>query len=161
MGLDVFAIEKAVRIGEYDGDLEQLSEEANVVRVKINESFSSHDHLTDGVYRWEGRSIDFRAGSYESYGGFRTDLCVMAHGVFPNVVWANLEIYEKGDFYELINFSDCEGVIGPSAAQKLSSDFKKYRDRYCEESNTWDCEKYDTWIEALEIASNDGMLIFC
>ena len=24
-----------------------------------------------------------------------------------------------------------------------------------------DGEKYDNWIKALEIASNDGMLIFC
>ena len=161
MGLDIFAIEKAVKIAEYDGDIEKLAEEGNVVRVHQVGEFRAHDHITSGIYRWEGRSMDFGAGSYSTYNGFRTDLCVIAHEVFPTVVWKNPEIYEGGDFYELINFSDCEGAIGPTTAQKLLSDFKKHRNHYCEESNAWDCERYNHWIEALEIAANDGMLIFC
>lgn len=161
MGLDIFAIEKAVRVDEYDGDIEKLSEESNVVRVKQVGDFKAHDHITSGIYRWDGRSMDFRAGSYSTYNGFRSDLCIMAHGVFPQVLWKNPELYEGGEFYELIHFSDCEGAIGPTTAQKLLNDFKKYRDHYCEDSNAWDCEVYDYWIESLKIASNDGMLIFC
>jgi hypothetical protein len=164
MGLDIVALEKVRLISnnfeaeeseiEYEGENE-------IFRVKVNSSFKSHDHLESGIYAYEGKMLDFSAGSYGTYNGFRAELCFMAHGVLPAVVWKNPEMYEKGDFYEIINFSDCEGVIGPFVASKLLYDFKKHRDTYHLENNTWDAERYDDWIKALELASNDGMLIFC
>jgi hypothetical protein len=163
MGLDIFAIEKAARVADYDEKTDLLEEgldEEQLVRVKVNEAFKSHDHITDGIYRWEGRTAEF-GSSYGTYGGFRSDLCLLAHGVFPQIVWNNPDLYEGGDFYELINFSDCEGVIGPTTAGKLLTDFKKHRERYFEQNNEWDCERYDDWIKALDISSNDGLLIFC
>jgi hypothetical protein len=162
MGLDIFAASKIKKISEeFNRDFEDLEVEGEVVRVMINDSFVSHDHLTNGIYSYEGESIDFCAGSYGTYGGFRSDLCMLAHKVTPNIIWNNPDIYKGSDFYELINFSDCEGVIGPTTASKLLSDFKKHREEFMIERDVWDGEKYDNWIKALEIASNDGMLIFC
>jgi hypothetical protein len=168
MGLDILAIEKAVRVSdEVDKDFKELYyyhgieiEEGAVVRVKVNTGFDSHDHLQDGIYLYQG-SIEFGAGSYGTYNGFRNDLSLIAHGVFAQVIWANPEIYKGSDFYELINFSDCEGVIGPMTSQKLTSDFKKHREAYALENNEWDLERYDNWTKAFELAGNDGMVIFC
>lgn len=162
MGLDIFAIGKAKKISDdVNIDFKDLDAEGEVVRVMVNNSFSSHDHITDGIYSYEGDSLEFRAGSYGTYGGFRSDLCVLANKFSPNVIWNNPGVYEGAAFYELINFSDCEGVIGPTSASKLLSDFKRHREEFMVEQDLWEGEKYDNWIKALEIASNDGMLIFC
>ncbi len=37
--------------------------------------------------------------------------------------WLNSNSYLGKPFYELIDFSDCEGVLGPQACYKLSKDF--------------------------------------
>ena len=164
MGLDIVAFEKAKLISEnFEADPEEIEHESEneVFRVKISPNFLSHDHLVNGIYAYEGKMIEFCAGSYGTYNGFRYDLCLIAHGVQPNIVWKNPKIYEKGDFYELINFSDCEGAIGPTTAGKLFYDFKKHRDNYHLENNVWDNERYDYWMNAMELASNDGILIFC
>lgn len=164
MGLDIVAFEKARKLHEnFEAKPEEIEYEGEneVFRVRVNTAFDSHDHLTDGIYTHEGRMVDFTAGSYGTYNGFRSDLCRMAHGVMPNIVWNNKELYLGGDFFELINFSDCEGVIGPTTAGKLFNDFKKHRDAYHLENNAWDAENYDLWMKAMEFASNDGMLIFC
>jgi len=162
MGLDIFAVEKARKVSdEFNRDFETLDIEGEVVRVLVNTHFSAHDHLTDGIYCHEGKSISFGVGSYGTYNGFRDRLSKIAHGVNPNVIWKNPEIYKSSAFYELVNFSDCEGVIGPDTAGKLLSDFKKYREEFMSEHDVWEGETYDNWIKALEIASNDGLLIFC
>jgi hypothetical protein len=162
MGLDIFAVEKARKVSdEFNRDFETLDIEGEVVRVMVNNSFDAHNHLTDGIYSYEGKSMNFSAGSYGTYNGFRSSLSMLVHKVTANIIWQNPEIYKDSAFYELINFSDCEGVIGPDTASKLLSDFKKYRDEFMIEHDVWDGETYDFWIKALELASNDGMLIFC
>lgn len=164
MGLGIIAFEKAKMISaDFSANVKDLEYEGEgeAFRVKINPHFSSHDHLTDGIYVCEGRMIEFNSGSYGTYGGFRRDLCLLAHGVEPKIVWENPEMYETGDFYGLINFSDCEGAIGPTTAGKLYWDFKRHREAYLLQSNEWDAEIYDYWMKAMEYASNDGLLIFC
>lgn len=162
MGLDIFAIEKIRKLSDdFEADFGSFEEEGQIFRAKINDKFEAHDHLTTGVYVSEGASMEFGAGSYGTYNGFRSDLCMLAHNVYPNIIWNNPDIYKGSDFYELINFSDCDGVIGSSTAQKLLSDFKKYREAYLLENDVWMGESYENWIKALDLAGNDGMLIFC
>lgn len=162
MGLDIFAIEKAVRVSDdMEKDFDELGlDEGAVVRICISPTFEAHDHLQNGIYLYQG-SMDFAAGSYSTYNGFREELCVMVHKVYAEIIWKNPEIYKGSDFYELINFSDCEGVIGPTTSQKLAADFKKHRETYALECNAWALEHYDDWTKAFELASNDGMVIFC
>ncbi len=57
----------------------------------------------------------FRAGSYSGHGAFRDALSETALGVDPPTVWGNPDAYKDEPFFELINFSDCEGSIGPEA----------------------------------------------
>jgi hypothetical protein len=162
MGLNIFAIEKVIKLSDdFEADFTSFDVEGEVFRAKINPSFASHDHLTTGVYMSEGSSIDFSVGSYGSYNKFRSDLTMLVHKVNPNVIWTNPDLYKDSDFYGLINFSDCAGIIGPDTANKLLSDFKRHREEFMIERDLWDGENYDNWIKALEIAGNDGMLIFC
>ena len=63
--------------------------------------------------------FSFRAGSYSGYSFFRNWLEDLA--LEPG------ERIKVGDpFYELVIFSDCEGVIGPMISQKLHRDFVMY-----------------------------------
>jgi len=162
MGLNIIAVNKIKKVADFYEKIEniKIEDEKKLIRVKVNAFFSSHDNLESGIYVYEGDEIEF-SGPYSEYSAFRNILANIAHSVNCAEIWANCDIYKNGAFYELIDFSDCEGVIGPISASKLLLDFKKYREDFYKISNKWDCENYENWIIALDIASSDGMIIFC
>jgi len=104
----------------------------------------------------------FRAGSYGGYGEWRNDLAASA-GLSLDDYWNEPD---RGQlFYELINFADNEGTIGPDAAKNLLADFKAHRAVYVASraAGNWgqyDIERYDDWTRAVELASDAGMVIF-
>jgi len=111
----------------------------------------------------------FRAGSYSGYNMWRTHLCQIALDVPPDDVWEDPEAYDGMPFVELINFSDCEGCIGPKTSAKLAADFRQYGGRLREiapkqitsdEDRGYFFESYDDWQRAFELASRDGFVIF-
>ena len=78
---------------------------------------------------------------------------------------------------ELINFSDAEGLIGPTISQKLYSDFVDYEDKVMNTvdqwylkmvpGQEWDLQEvrwfkrlYEDWKEAFRIASDNGIVSF-
>ena len=83
---------------------------------------------TEGWYEptLETEGHHFRAGSYGGYNQFRAHLCAAIHGVECEEFWTN-EDYEGTPFYELIDFSDCEGVIGVEESKKLHYEFKLHK----------------------------------
>ncbi len=102
------------------------------------------------VYKWEDR-FDFYAGSYSGYNWWR----------------ARLEEFSNGSkaFYELIEFADNEGVIGPCVSKKLAKDFTDNQDKAKEFSMTisegkWWFEKYKEWRKAFEMAAKNGAVEF-
>ena len=103
----------------------------------------------DTVYEFEDTFV-FRAGSYFSYN-----------------MWRSMLEDFKGDvaFQELIDFSDCEGVIGAVVSKKLYNDFKTYEKEAEEYAKKNDYEyfydKYLLWMKAFEMASDDGAVEFC
>lgn len=109
--------------------------------------------MTEGTERHR-----FRAGSYSGYGAFREALASL---VGPSVA----DYWQESDpdlpFYEIINFADNEGTIGPDAARDLLEDFRTHRDAFARtNSDSYWLETYDDWITALELASNDGLVDF-
>jgi len=64
-----------------------------------------------------------------------------------------------GPFYELINFSDSEGVIGTKVSQKLLSDFKEY-DAKASAIGGQFYEQFQYWKAAFEMASDNGCVRF-
>jgi hypothetical protein len=69
--------------------------------------------------------------------------------------WAATE----GPFWELINFSDCEGFIGTDACKKLCADFAQYKEAASKEDGNF-YTRYLQWHEAVIFASANGALQF-
>lgn len=112
-------------------------------------------------------SHGFRAGSYSGYNRFREDLCRAALGVEPREVWSSPAAYEEKPFYELINFSDCEGTIGPEAAADLYRDFEDQEAAVLaaaaaaleEQDLEWFAGLYAEWKNAFRVASEGHGLV--
>ncbi len=120
----------------------------------------------------ETKGHHFRAGSYGGYNQFRGHLCAAIHGVECEEFWTN-DKYKGTAFYELIDFSDCEGIIGVEESKKLHAEFVSHRDtfkNYIESKLREDeidtlayshcMEKYDEWTLAFKISSQNGALLF-
>lgn len=65
----------------------------------------------------------------------------------------------SGPFYELINFSDSEGVIGTEVSKKLAIDFIKFEGNSKELSERF-ATLYQHWKAAFEMASLNGCVRF-
>ena len=177
MGLDITAYEKVTLVE----DEHKQGEDANGNWCQESPEYGGKGHvraylgspsfaqsfrgLEEGrCYLPEGESFEFRAGSYSGHGAFRDALSKIALGVPPGVTWQYPERYRDEPFFELINFSDCEGAIGPEACTDLARDFQEGHSKVrAQLTNSFDgyfAELYDTWQEAFELAAGDGLVDF-
>jgi hypothetical protein len=174
MGLDILAISNLRLVDpEVKAALDRLPEVSLYLhddpaltiteRSKKEPNYRCDDMANGDYYRTkESEEYDFRAGSYSSYGQFRRELSETFLNSPPEKVWSNPKSYEGQPFYELVDFSDCEGVIGPEVCAKLHKDFVDGRKKFVEEVHSnWSVERYDSWTKALELAKEDGVIIFC
>jgi len=114
-------------------------------------------------YESIGMGNHFHAGSYGGYSAWRNALSEAAIGVPAADVWNNTAMYSIAPFYELIDFSDCEGIIGPSVAKKLAKDFRIQRETVrprLEKHGEWFVQQYDNWQAAFELAAGEGLVEF-
>jgi hypothetical protein len=135
----------------------------------VNEDFPDRaDGLKTGGYLYN-EFTRFRAGSYSGYNWWRSQLCMMVHGVEPDVLWAGNDKRLFPAFFELIHFSDCEGVIGPKTSAKLYQDFSEWKEKAEQYAaglgDTLNGQTfiglYRQWMEAFGLASNNGAVKFC
>lgn len=134
-----------------------------------NPHYQRQDELNmDLVYSYKS-AFSFRAGGYGSYNNWREELAKIAGWPL-----SSYEMYNKiqpsyaapawkadsGPFWELINFSDCEGTIGPITSAKLLKDFEKYQEKANKHVDTWFLDKYLNWKKAFKIASQNGAVDF-
>jgi hypothetical protein len=111
-------------------------------------------------------SMNFRAGSYGGYSQWREWLAEVAG--YPNAPGATfhphcMTVWEgaAGPFSELINFSDCEGIIGPVVAAKLAQDCVDFDERAKTSSDSdYYYIRYREWRMACEMAADGGVIIF-
>ena len=96
------------------------------------DEFGTRPDLSEGEYVESDDSIyrGFRAGSYSGYNRWRENLSMSIHGVMPSIIWNSPEKYAGKEFFEIINFSDCEGCFGPKFSAKLHADFVNNRDKF-------------------------------
>ncbi|MGF6573897.1 hypothetical protein ABH945_006019 [Paraburkholderia sp. GAS333] len=120
------------------------------------------------VYQFES-SFDFRAGSYSGYNIWRNELAKLA-GYEPTLsrrdnavevrydetVWK----LEGGPFWELIDFSDAEGVIGPDVCRKVYRDFVRYRSQAEQVPDANFLESYGNWMKAFKKCAQNGAIVF-
>ena len=166
MGLDISfysnigaAVDPALL--DEDGEFIDWKNEDEHVRIYANDDFPERaDGMTSGYYVGESNG-GFRAGSYGGYNRWRSELCVAALGCAPIDIW-NGDVTE-GPFYELINFSDCEGVIGPKTSAKLAKDFADWEDKIgamVDGDVDYFMEKFRDWKMAFEAAAGSGAVCF-
>lgn len=167
MGLDITAYSKTVKTDitedEYEENWEKYDGEHE--RINVNPSFLERaDGLENGIYQINGESYGFKSGSYIGHGMRRNHLAQIAgypssksrhHMDFSQGAWEA----ENGPFWEFINMSDCEGVIGPKTSAKLYEDFEKFEAVILtqeEDFQLW-CQH---WKRAFELAKDSGFVDF-
>lgn len=172
MGLDVTAYRNAERVEpqpESDEEVDKLYDTANVFTVHNDKGFAARaDGAQGGFYRGEPVSHDasfgeyggFRAGSYGGYNQFREQLCQAALEVSPEAVWDDLDAYAGQPFFELVNFTDCDGAIGPTTCAKLARDFADGEETVRPELEEWAQNTYRRFREAFEAAAGNGFVIY-
>ena len=126
MGLDITAYSNLKFSENQDPD------DYDNIRIWKNSSFPDHCELEEGSYEEtiDTRGHQFRAGSYSGYNTFRNVLAQCTLGVKADRVWEDVDNYAYKPFFNLINFSDCEGIIGPKYSAELYRDFVDNRDRF-------------------------------
>jgi hypothetical protein len=148
-----------------------LSSEGEEILEVFEVTDRCHD-LEEGVYldTFDTVQHHFRAGSYSGYNQFRNLLSKALLGVEASAVWEDPTSFEGRPGYEMIDFSDCEGTISSSVADKLHQDLVENRDVFKAhlievfgEDNDqveWSMETYDNFIYAFELASENGVVIY-
>lgn len=173
MGLDITAYTQLspAPSAEVDSDGNPVDYNTHV-RLRENADFPGRmAGLTDGGIYTYADSMSFRAGSYGGYNGWRDALAKLAG--YPEEEYDRFggEVKAKshaaacghgavGPFSELINFSDCEGVIGPEVSKKLARDFAEWDERAKAADDGFFYDRYRHWRKAFEMAANGGAVDF-
>lgn len=178
MGLDITAYSKlefAKEFPNYDSAEEAFPWDGATVRFTYGAwAYDGFDRIAplakpEGdkvvVYVCKGEELKFRAGSYGGYSYWRNWLARVANGLDAQDVWNTRNLQRTRDlpFYELIDFSDCEGVIGTDAAKELAIDFAAFQDKVdalTGEDNEYNQTKYAQWRKACELAADGGAINF-
>jgi hypothetical protein len=180
MGLDITAYSKLQKLDVlFDAAGEPADPQTRepldyaYTKVHVNHDFPGRaEPLEDkACYSYEN-SMGFRAGSYGGYNGWREQLATLAE--YPAVSYApyhpdhatmrrDAAAWQgKADgmpFVELVNFSDCEGVIGSLVAAKLAKDFAEWDERAKAIGGGF-YDRYTHWRQAFEMAADGGCVDF-
>ena len=180
MGLDISYASKINFEKRREPDFEEMHQ--NSVFLYPNDSLlDQSEGIKNGEYISEGIQGSFRAGSYSGYSNWRRTLSKMIGWEIENL-WLHVgtlvqrnenlnDVLNESDelkvdipFVELLNFSDCEGFIGPKTSAKLHADFLEW-DEKAKVSDPFKggyfYETYKEWTEAFKVASDGGCVIFC
>ena len=164
MGLDITAYRQIRKVEcTFSSDGEPIDANGNYiddVRVPyINPHYPSRAAgIEAGVaYAWDD-SFDFRAGSYGGYNAWRNQLAIVAGWGSDKACWESEK--EEGLCYELICFSDCEGVFGSAVCTKLYKDFLSIKEAAQGLEDEWFVYSFNNWLQAFEMASDGGMVRF-
>lgn len=152
MGLDIYYMKNIKRISDYPEDDDY---DYDHHYLQPNEQFNVHGEIRDGIYSAEDEQ-SFRVGSYSGYNGWRNRLAVMAgYSSFEEACTT-----PEGPFVELINFSDCEGVICAEVSEKLYNDFLNNHVFAKEKMEQYDLETYEDFMNGFASAKENGCLVF-
>lgn len=178
MGLDISAFKQLTKIDcVFDAEGEPIHPETREAldydfRAHVNPDFPGRNGSTENlaIYR-AGDSFGFRAGGYGGYNAWRNELAKLAaYPAKPFDRYKTGDVQQRhdqgaweadsGPFWELINFSDCEGVIGAEVAAKLAKDFADHQEKADAHTDLRFLESYNEWRKAFEMAADNGAVDF-
>jgi hypothetical protein len=172
MGLEITAYRKLTPANgnEAFDETGELKYEENFTQFYKNPDFPGRadDIQNRRAYRAEDR-VRFYAGSYGYYNRWRDQLAELAGYPQSTLMRNGQEIQShalacwegsEGPFSELINFSDCEGVIGAAVSAKLAKDFADFQEKANAHQDEGFRSLYAEWRKAFEMASDGGAVKF-
>lgn len=171
MGLDISAYSKLVEAADAARDSAgELMDYDSYCEFCENPDFPGR---LDGIkpetaYSFGGESTDFRAGSYGGYNAWRNQLAQLAG--YPLTKYrffgSDREGYDggawaagQGPFFEQIQFTDCDGTIGPVVSAKLAKDYADHAAK-AQQVGGWFWEMYQEWQKGFELAADGGAVRF-
>ena len=166
MGLDISAYGKLALVGianDYDDFEERFDWETHVFVFPDDSFVEWRDGLETGaVYQFDNDNVyHFGAGSYSGYNDWRAWLCRIVLDVEPETVWGSIKAFKRAPFFRLINFSDCEGIIGPKYSTELAKHFADYQSEIdAADCSQWSRELYASFRDAFEMAADGGLVEF-
>ena len=108
--------------------------------------------------------------SYGSYNRFRNELSMAALNKKAEEAWEEVRNLEDGEpypsaIYHIINFSDCEGYIGPSSVKELNQYLLNNHDRirkyFVDRDDNWNLSNFDILVKCVRDTSKvNGYLEF-
>lgn len=110
----------------------------------LSASYGYYNRMRDRLAEIAGCPLE----QYEQYGRIKESHCIAC--------WNGA----KGPFSELINFSDCEGVIGARVSAKLAKDFSDFQDKADASNDAQFLQFYNSMKAAFETASDNGAVQF-
>ncbi len=185
MGLDISAVSN-IKIIEFVPEYDEDYDDGDSPRQDYINPHFPHAVPED----WQGEYViwkqtsrskyhGFNAGSYSGYGLFRStlaqysmDVDTYGQGRGEEFEKAWEAVYEAVDkpFFEVINFSDCEGVFYGDACDKLYNDFEMCRADWTVwlEAETpfpayerdYFVTKYDNFTKAFALGRENGIVSF-
>lgn len=171
MGLDIRAYKNAERLDlPVSADHDALWDDEGKFNVYGSPDFPERlDGYEPGWYSGEPvlmttigeRKINgFRAGSYSGYNRWRTLLSVAALGATAKQVWDDPAKFAGQPFVPLIQFSDCDGEIGPKTSALLARDFAEQREKVAANMEDYDQRTYGLFGEAFAAVADNGFVLF-
>lgn len=175
MGLDVSAYKNLTKLDcVFDAEGEPIDPTTresieSYFKCVPNSDFPGREEGLDnnGIYSYE----DAMSGPSLGYGGYnrwREELAKLAdYQAVPRERYGHIEMLHAaacwggatGPFAELINFTDCDGVIGPVVAARLLADFRAFDSK----ASVMDPRFYSVYREFLhcfEMAAQGGAVHF-
>lgn len=149
MGVDIYAMKGLVPVPDDDSN-------DDITHLYDNPGFPGRAApFKSGSYTSTG-SLDMLSRSYGGYNGWRNQLAQLAGYASADQVWNA----SGGPFYELINFSDCEGTLGTLACAKLAQDFAEYQEKADAHPDEYFRWQYNAMRAGFEFAAVDGAVKF-
>ncbi len=175
MGLDVTAYRKLTKLDVvFDTEGAPIDPATRepvdyCLRAYINYDFPGRaDELENhAVYRSEEWMRGW-SGGYGRYNHWRNTLAKVAgwplgsyqqYGQKWDSYAASAWDATSGPFWELICFSDCDGVIGAAVSAKLAKDFAEHDEKAKAEGDAF-YEQYALWRKVFEMAADGGAVHF-
>lgn len=134
---------------DFPGRLEGIQGSPAVYSYEVGEPCFSGGY--GGYNRWReelAKLAGYPATAMEHYGKVE-----MRH---DHGAWAA----SAGPFYELINFSDCDGTLGPVVCAKLAADFAAHQAAADAHENEYFRATYAKWRAGFDMAADGGAIRF-
>lgn len=167
MGLDLYVytrLEKHTN-QERNSDGDAVADDA--LTLYENPDFPGRAEGIDcaAVYAEGDGYVDHAGSSYSWYSRWREKLAKLAG--YPAEGDNEWTLHSRGawnatggPFWELINFSDCEGTIGPVVSAKLAQDFETHAMLMNGFEDPRQRERFEWFAKAFKAAADGGAVVF-